>query len=66
MGRVKDVKETVNLAIRFVKADPCFLCIHKNITKNVCFAGVKYKGTCKVYKYLKREFVKLREMEEEE
>ena len=63
MSRVKDVKETVNQAIRFAIAFPCYIC--KYDTGKECEAGIKYKGTCPVFHKLKSELLKMREMEED-
>lgn len=63
MSRVTDAKETANQAIRFIKSFPCFPCSYYNVGRDECRAGVKYKGTCPVYSYLRAEFSKLREKE---
>ena len=64
MSRVTDVQETVNQAIRFVKACPCSICSYENSKTHECSAGVKYKGTCIVYMQLKCRLNGVREMEE--
>lgn len=63
MSRITDAKETANMAIRFIKSLPCFPCSYYDEIRNECRAGVKYKGTCRVYSYLRAEFSKLREKE---
>ena len=64
MGRVTDVTETVNQAIRYVKSNPCCLCSYENARTHECRAGVKYKGTCKVYRTLKCKMHSIQEIEE--
>lgn len=62
MKRIVDVKETVNSAIKFVQSVPCYICMYGNPKDNSCLAGVKYKGTCKVFRKLKGELLKMREV----
>lgn len=64
MSRVTDVSETVNQAIRFVKYYPCAICSYESSKTHKCLAGVKYKGTCKVYKELQARLCGVKEMEE--
>lgn len=64
MSRVTDVSETVNQAIRFVKAYPCTICSYESSKTHKCLAGVKYKGTCKVYRELSCRLSCVKEMEE--
>lgn len=64
MKRVTDVIETVNNAIGYVQQFPCVLCQYENEKTGGCRAGVKYKGTCPVYRILKGELLKMREMED--
>ena len=66
MSRVTDVAETVNQAIRYAKSNPCCLCSYENARTHDCRAGIKYKGTCAVYRILKGEMNRLREVEENE
>lgn len=65
MSRITDVKETVNQAIRFAITFPCHICQYENEKTGGCRAGVKYKGTCPVYRILKVELLKMREMEDD-
>lgn len=64
MSRVTDVSETVNQAIRFVKYYPCAICSYESSKTHECRAGVKYKGTCKVYRELSCRLSGVKEMEE--
>lgn len=66
MKRIVDVKETVNTAIKFVQSAPCHICMYGNSKDNSCLAGVKYKGTCKVFRKLKIELFKMREVSDDE
>jgi len=50
-----DTTQTVNQAIRFVKSNPCCIC------SNESFCGVKYKGTCKVWRGLKLKLLAVSE-----
>lgn len=63
MGRVTDVTETVNQAIRYAISNPCCICSYENQKTHECYAGVKYKGTCKVFMALKGQLLKMRELE---
>lgn len=65
MSRVKDVKETVNQAIRFAISFPCYICKYDTGKGYERAAGIKYKGTCPVFHKLKSELLKMREMEED-
>lgn len=64
MNRVTDVTETVNQAIRYIKYNPCAICSYENARTHECRAGVKYKGTCKVFQKLRGEMARLREVQE--
>lgn len=64
MGKIKDDRETVNMAIHFIRSYPCAICSYENPTTHKCTAGIKYKGTCKVYMTLKGELLKMRDKEE--
>lgn len=64
MGRIKDVPESVNMAIHFIQSYPCTICQYENATTHKCTADVKYKGTCEVYITLKGELLKMRDKEE--
>lgn len=64
MIRVTDVSETVNQAIRYVKCYPCTICSYENSKTHECRAGVKYRGTCKVYRELSCRLSGVKEMEE--
>lgn len=60
-----NVVKTVNQAIRFAQSHPCHLCSLQDPEEHRCIAGVKYKGTCKVFIALKCELLKMREMSTE-
>lgn len=47
--------ETVSQAIRFVKSYPCCICCGQG------WCGVKYKGTCKIYRELKCRLINVKE-----
>lgn len=66
MGKVKDVRETINMAVHFAQSYPCAICRYENATTHKCTEGVKYKGTCKVYMALKGELLKMREVDTKE
>lgn len=66
MKRVTDVIETVNNAIGYVQQFPCVLCQYENSRTGECRAGVKYKGTCPVYRNLTSELLKLRKIKEKQ
>lgn len=59
-----DTVETSDQAIRWVRSNPCCICSYENSKTHECYAGVKYKGTCKVFQMLKTELLKLRTSEE--
>ena len=59
-----DTEETADQAIRYVKSNPCCVCSYENSRTHECYAGVKYKGTCKVARTLMGEFLKLRTSDE--
>ena len=62
MSKVKDVKETVNQAVRFAIAFPCHICKYEG-EKGRCNARYRYKGCCPVFHLLKTELLKMREIE---
>ena len=57
-GLQENVDETVSLAIRFVKLNPCCICGGEG------WCGVKYKGTCPIYRELKSRLCILKEATE--
>jgi hypothetical protein len=59
-----DTVETSDQAIRYVRSNPCCICSYANSRTNKCYAGVKYRGTCKVARILRDELWKLRTSEE--
>lgn len=65
MKKKIDVIGTANMAIRFGISYPCCLCSYENSKTNECVAGIKYRGTCKVFRILKGELLKMREVKED-
>ncbi len=59
-----DTIETSDQAIRYARQNPCCICPYAHPLKNECYAGVKYRGTCKVARILRDELRKLRTSEE--
>lgn len=59
-----DSEETFNQAIRYVRYNPCCICSYEDSRTHECRAGVKYKSTCRVFRSLKTEVLKLRTTEE--
>lgn len=60
MDKLKiDVPYTVNMAIRFVKDNPCVICSLEDSCKT------KYKGTCIIWRELKARLIDVKEMEAE-
>lgn len=59
-----DPVETSDQAIRYVRSNPCCICSYANSRTLECYAGVKYKGTCKVAQILRGELLKLRTSDE--
>lgn len=57
------VAEIVNAALSFVKSYPCAICGLENSKDHSCAAGVRYRGTCPVFRKLKIELLKTREVE---
>ena len=53
------------MAIRFGISYPCCLCGYENPKTHECVAGIKYRGTCKVFRILKGELLKMREVKED-
>ena len=52
-----DVPGTVNMAIGFLKGYPCAICQFEKL------CGIKYKGTCPVWKELKVRLHNVEKME---
>lgn len=61
-----DVREIADQAIRYVRSNPCSIFCFENSRTHECNAGVKYKGTCKVNRTLRRELWKLKTSDERE
>lgn len=51
---VVDTDFTVNMAINYVKSNPCCICSYENCCE------IKYKGTCPIWKKLKSQLIVLR------
>lgn len=58
--RVFNIKDTVNKAIRYVKANPCIICT------NMYLCGAKHKKTCKVRRQLIFRLYPVKEIDKEE
>lgn len=52
-----DIPKTVNMAIRFVKDNPCAICSLEEGCKT------KYKGTCVIWRELKARLTNVKEIE---
>lgn len=57
------VNGVVNTAILYVKSYPCAICGLER-KDHSCQMGVKYRGTCSVFRKLKIELLKMREVKE--
>lgn len=55
-----DVNFTVNMAINYVKSNPCCICSYEDCCE------IKYKGTCPIWRKLKLQLFELRLVGEQE
>ena len=66
MRKKIDAVKVADRAIRFGQNYPCILCCWEHRVTHKCTVGVKYRGTCEVYKRIKRQLLKMRTSKEEE